>query len=234
MAARPPVAYDPTMTTVLLVEDDPAISEPLARAFGREGYEVRAHGTGKGALEEVSGADIIVLDLGLPDIDGLDVARQVRAQGLTTPILMLTARSEDTDLVVGLDAGADDYVTKPFRLAEQLARVRAQVRRASGEAIEDELAAGEIRVDVAAHRAFVASRELQLTTREFELLRVLVRGGGQVVSIDDVLKEVWGEDPTGTEQTLEMHVTWLRRKLGDDTDAPRLLLRDGVGYRLVV
>ena len=234
MAARPPVAYDPTMTTVLLVEDDPAISEPLARAFGREGYEVRAHGTGKGALEEVSGADIIVLDLGLPDIDGLDVARQVRAQGLTTPILMLTARSEDTDLVVGLDAGADDYVTKPFRLAELLARVRAQVRRASGEAIEDELAAGEIRVDVAAHRAFVASRELQLTTREFELLRVLVRGGGQVVSIDDVLKEVWGEDPTGTEQTLEMHVTWLRRKLGDDTDAPRLLLRDGVGYRLAV
>ena len=234
MAARPPVAYDPTMTTVLLVEDDPAISEPLARAFGREGYEVRAHGTGKGALEEVSGADIIVLDLGLPDIDGLDVARQVRAQGLTTPILMLTARSEDTDLVVGLDAGADDYVAEPFRLAELLARVRAQVRRASGEAIEDELAAGEIRVDVAAHRAFVASRELQLTTREFELLRVLVRGGGQVVSIDDVLKEVWGEDPTGTEQTLEMHVTWLRRKLGDDTDAPRLLLRDGVGYRLVV
>lgn len=234
MAARPPVAYDPTMTTVLLVEDDPAISEPLARAFGREGYEVRAHGTGKGALEEVSGADIIVLDLGLPDIDGLDVARQVRAQGLTTPILMLTARSEDTDLVVGLDAGADDYVTKPFRLAELLARVRAQVRRASGEAIEDELAAGEIRVDVAAHRAFVASRELQLTTREFELLRVLVRGGGQVVSIDDVLKEVWGEDPTGTEQTLEMHVTWLRRKLGDDADSPALLLRDGNGYRLVV
>ena len=213
------------MTTVLLVEDDPAISEPLARAFGREGYEVRAHGTGKGALEEVAGADIIVLDLGLPDMDGLDVARQVRVQGLTIPILMLTARSEDTDLVVGLDAGADDYVTKPFRLAELLARVRAQVRRASGEAIEDELTA---------HRAFVASRELQLTTREFELLRVLVRGGGQVVSIEDVLKEVWGEDPTGTEQTLEMHVTWLRRKLGDDADSPALLLRDGNGYRLVV
>ena len=132
------------MTTVLLVEDDPAISEPLARAFGREGYEVRAHGTGKGALEEVSEADIIVLDLGLPDMDGLDVSRQVRAQGLTTPILMLTARSEETDLVVGLDAGADDYVTKPFRLAELLARVRAQVRRASGEAAEDELSVGDI------------------------------------------------------------------------------------------
>lgn len=222
------------MTTVLLVEDDPAISEPLARAFGREGYAVRAHGTGKGALAEISGADIIVLDLGLPDMDGLDVARQVRAQGLTTPILMLTARSEDTDLVVGLDAGADDYVTKPFRLAELLARVRAQVRRASGEAIEDELVAGQIRVDVAAHRAFVASRELQLTIREFELLRVLVRGGGQVVSAEDILKEVWGEDPTGTVQTLEMHVTWLRRKLGDDADSPALLVGDGAGYRLAV
>ena len=219
---------------MLLVEDDPAISEPLARAFGREGYEVRAHGTGKGALEEVSGADIIVLDLGLPDIDGLDVARQVRAMGLTTPILMLTARSEDTDLVVGLDAGADDYVTKPFRLAELLARVRAQVRRASGEAAEDELVVGQIRVDVAAHRAFMGQRELQLTIREFELLRVLVRGAGQVVVNEDILKEVWGEDPTGTPQTLQMHATWLRRKLGDDVDAPALLLADGEGYRLSV
>ena len=117
------------MTTVLLVEDDPAISEPLARAFGREGYEVRAHGTGKGALEEIAGADIIVLDLGLPDMDGLDVARQVRSRGLTTPILMLTARSEATDLVVGLDAGADDYVTKPYSYRELLARLKAVLRR---------------------------------------------------------------------------------------------------------
>ncbi|WP_026048895.1 response regulator transcription factor [Actinomyces timonensis] len=220
------------MTTVLLVEDDPAISEPLARAFGREGYEVRAHGTGKGALEEIGEADILVLDLGLPDMDGLDVARTVRAQGLTIPILMLTARSEDTDHVVGLDAGADDYVTKPFRLAELLARVRAQVRRASGEAAVDQLAHGDIRVDVAAHRAFVGSRELQLTVREFEFLRVLVRGAGSVVDSDDILREVWGEDPTGSESTLGMHATWLRRKLGDDVDAPAILLAEGAGYRL--
>ena len=219
---------------MLLVEDDPAISEPLARAFGREGYQVRAHGTGTGALAEVQDADIIVLDLGLPDMDGLDVARQVRAQGLATPILMLTARSEETDLVVGLDAGADDYVTKPFRLAELLARVRAQVRRASGEATEDELIVGDIRVDVAAHRAFVGSRELQLTTREFELLRVLVRAGGEVASGEDILKEVWGEDPTGNPQTLQMHVTWLRRKLGDDEERPALLLAQEDGYRLAI
>lgn len=228
------VAYHHNMTTVLLVEDDPAISEPLARAFGREGYEVRAHGTGQGALAEVADADIIVLDLGLPDIDGLDVARQVRAQGLTTPILMLTARSEAADMVVGLDAGADDYVTKPFRLAELLARVRAQVRRASGEATEEELACGDVRVDVAQHRAFVGSRELQLTTREFELLRVLVRAGGQVAASEDILKEVWGEDPTASQQALDMHVTWLRRKLGDDADAPTLLLADSEGYRLAL
>ena len=222
------------MTTVLLVEDDPAISETLARAFGREGYEVRAHGTGKGALAEVADADIIVLDLGLPDIDGLDVARQVRSQGLTTPILMLTARSEATDLVVGLDAGADDYVTKPFRLAELLARVRAQVRRASGEPTEEDLSVGDVRVEVAQHRAFVGSRELQLTTREFELLRVLVRAGGAVTASEDILKEVWGEDPTASQQALDMHVTWLRRKLGDDVEAPALLVADAGGYRLSV
>ena len=222
------------MTTVLLVEDDPAISEPLARAFGREGYTVRAYGTGARALEEAAGADIIVLDLGLPDIDGLDVARQVRAQGLSTPILMLTARSEESDLVVGLDAGADDYVTKPFRLAELLARVRAQVRRASGEVTEDELVAGQVRVDVAAHRAFVGARELQLSIREFELLRVLVREAGAVVSSEDIRREVWGEDPTGSEQALAMHVTWLRRKLDDDEAAPALLVAEGAGYRLAV
>ena len=195
---------------------------------------MRAHGTGKGALAEVADADIIVLDLGLPDIDGLDVARQVRSQGLTTPILMLTARSEATDLVVGLDAGADDYVTKPFRLAELLARVRAQVRRASGEPTEEDLSVGDVRVEVAQHRAFVGSRELQLTTREFELLRVLVRAGGAVTASEDILKEVWGEDPTASQQALDMHVTWLRRKLGDDVEAPALLVAYAGGYRLSV
>ena len=222
------------MTRVLLVEDDPAISEPLARALGREGYEVLASSTGREALTNVEGADLVVLDLGLPDMDGLDVAREIRADGGRVPILILTARTDEVDMVVGLDAGADDYVTKPFRLAELLARVRAQVRRASGEATEDELTAGQVRVDVAAHRAFVGSRELQLTTREFELLRVLVRGAGAVVRNEDILKEVWGEDPTGTQQTLQMHVTWLRRKLGDDVDAPSLLLAVDDGHRIAV
>ncbi|MFD1504369.1 response regulator transcription factor [Georgenia yuyongxinii] len=222
------------MTNVLLVEDDPAISEPLARALGREGYEVRPHGTGQSALDDLSnGADLVVLDLGLPDMDGLDVARHIRSQGLTLPILVLTARADEVDLVVGLDAGADDYVTKPFRLAELLARVRALLRRAGGEVTdEDELSAQDVRVDVAAHRAFRGTRELHLTAKEFELLRVLVRDAGSVVGRETLMREVWGTDPTGSTKTLDMHVSWLRRKLGDDANDPKYITTvRGMGFR---
>jgi DNA-binding response OmpR family regulator len=156
------------VTRVLLAEDDPAIAEPLARALGREGYEVQVHGTGQGAIDGAFAADLVVLDLGLPDMDGLDVARWIRNQGLTTPILVLTARADEVDLVVGLDAGADDYVTKPFRLAELLARVRALLRRSGADlGDDDEIAAQDVRVDVGAHRAFQGPRELQLTAKEF-------------------------------------------------------------------
>ena len=220
------------MITVLLVEDDPAISEPLARALGREGYEVRAHGTGRGALAEVDGADLVVLDLGLPDMDGLDVAREIRSSGRVVPILILTARTDEVDMVVGLDAGADDYVTKPFRLAELLARVRALLRRTGGESAEGDLVAQDVRVDVSAHRAFVADRELQLTAKEFDLLRVLVREAGSVVERETLMREVWGSDPTGSTKTLDMHVSWLRRKLGDDASAPRYISTvRGMGFR---
>lgn len=222
------------VTNVLLVEDDPAISEPLARALGREGYEVRPHGTGQSALDDLSnGADLVVLDLGLPDMDGLDVARHIRSQGLTLPILVLTARADEVDLVVGLDAGADDYVTKPFRLAELLARVRALLRRAGGEVTdEDELGAQDVRVDVAAHRAFRGTRELHLTAKEFELLRVLVRDAGSVVGRETLMREVWGTDPTGSTKTLDMHVSWLRRKLGDDANDPKYITTvRGMGFR---
>ncbi len=222
------------MTNVLLVEDDPAISEPLARALGREGYDVRPHGTGQSALDDLTnGADLVVLDLGLPDMDGLDVARNIRNQGLTLPILVLTARADEVDLVVGLDAGADDYVTKPFRLAELLARVRALLRRAGGEVTDDdELTAQDVRVDVAAHRAFRGARELHLTAKEFELLRVLVREAGSVVGREALMREVWGTDPTGSTKTLDMHVSWLRRKLGDDANDPKYITTvRGMGFR---
>ncbi len=222
------------MTQVLLAEDDPAIAEPLARALGREGYDVHVQGTGQGAIDGASTADLIVLDLGLPDMDGLDVARTIRSAGLTTPVLVLTARAEEVDLVVGLDAGADDYVTKPFRLAELLARVRALLRRSSGTEAgdEDELRAQDVRVDAAARRAFQGERELHLTAKEFDLLRVLVAANGAVVGREQLMRDVWGSDPTGSTKTLDMHVSWLRRKLGDDANSPRYITTvRGMGFR---
>lgn len=221
------------MTRVILAEDDPAIAEPLARALGREGYDVIVHPNGQGAIDGAAEADLIVLDLGLPDVDGLDVARAVRSKGLTVPILILTARADEVDLVVGLDAGADDYVTKPFRLAELLARVRALLRRTHGDPVdEDELHAQNIRIDVAAHRAFQDDRELHLTAKEFDLLCVLVAAAGTVVSRETLMREVWGADPNGSTKTLDMHVSWLRRKLGDDANAPRYISTvRGMGFR---
>lgn len=220
------------MTTVLLVEDDPAISEPLARALGREGYEVRAHGTARGALNEVATCDLIVLDLGLPDMDGLDVAREIRTRGLTVPILILTARTDEVEMVIGLDAGADDYVTKPFRLAELLARVRALLRRSVNETSETELYAQDVTIDLAAHRAFVSERELSLTAKEFDLLRALVLEAGNVVPRDELMREVWGSDPQGSTKTLDMHVSWLRRKLGDNASSPHYITTvRGMGFR---
>jgi DNA-binding response OmpR family regulator len=221
------------MTQVLLAEDDPAIAEPLARALTREGDNVNVQGTGQGAIDNASAADLVVLDLGLPDMDGLEVARAIRQKGLTTPVLVLTARADEVDLVVGLDAGADDYVTKPFRLAELLARVRALLRRTHGDPTEaEEITAQDVRVDVAAHRAFQAGRELHLTTKEFELLRVLIASAGSVVNRDSLMREVWGSEPIGSTKTLDMHVSWLRRKLDDDANNPRYITTvRGLGFR---
>ncbi|MCF2705952.1 response regulator transcription factor [Arcanobacterium haemolyticum] len=221
------------MTNLLLVEDDSAISGPLMRALTREGYAVSLAETGRDALAAMeSRPDLIILDLGLPDMDGLDVARQVRSRGWDFPILILTARTEEVDMVVGLDAGADDYVTKPFRLAELLARVRAQLRRSEHVDGSDTLKAGNVSVDVAAHRAFVGDTELQLTGKEFELLTILVRHAGAVVSREDLLREVWGVQGDDSTKKLDMHISWLRRKLGDDVADPKYIVTvRGMGFR---
>jgi DNA-binding response OmpR family regulator len=220
------------MTRIVLVEDDPTISEPLTRALGREGYDVEWHGTGMGGVGAADEADLVILDLGLPDIDGVDVARRIRDKGLQVPILMLTARADEVDLVVGLDAGADDYVTKPFRLAELLARVRALLRRRVAEDGGGELSVAGVRVDVAGHRAFVDDRELQLSGKEFDLLHLLVANAGSVVSRDTLMREVWEADAGAPSKTLDMHVSWLRRKLGDDASDPTYITTvRGMGFR---
>ncbi len=225
--------YHHPMTRVLLAEDDASISEPLARALRREGYEVEVREDGPTALDAglQGGIDLVVLDLGLPGMDGLEVARRLRAEGHTVPILVLTARADEVDTVVGLDAGADDYVTKPFRLAELLARVRALLRRGSSEPAVAPATHG-VRIDVESHRAWMGEEELQLTAKEFDLLRVLVRDAGRVVTRDQLMREVWDTTWWSSTKTLDMHISWLRKKLGDDAANPRYIATvRGVGFR---
>ncbi|WP_299443017.1 response regulator transcription factor [uncultured Phycicoccus sp.] len=220
------------MTKVLLAEDDPAISDPLARALRREGYEVEVCTDGESALEHaLQTPDLVVLDLGLPKMDGLEVCRRLRAEGSSVPVLVLTARADEVDTVVGLDAGADDYVTKPFRLAELLARARALLRRGVVDGADGE---GDplIDIDPEGRRVFLRGDEVQLTGKEFELLRVLVANEGKVVSREKLMRDVWDSAWYGSTKTLDMHISVLRRKLGDDAAHPRYITTiRGLGFR---
>jgi DNA-binding response OmpR family regulator len=218
------------MTSVLLAEDDPAISEPLARALRREGYDVGVAADGPGTLEaaRAGGIDLIVLDIGLPRLDGLEVCRRIRSAGQSIPVLILTARADEVDTVIGLDAGADDYVTKPFRLAELLARVRALLRRGAS---ETRVVQG-VRIDTDARRAWLGDDEIELTSKEFDLLALLVAEAGKVVTREQIMRQVWDSKWWGSTKTLDMHVSWLRRKLGDDAHSPRFITTvRGVGFR---
>ena len=226
------------MKRLLLVEDDAAIARPLIRALEREGFAVEHLEAGAAAPERVDAGDIdlVVLDLTLPDVDGLDVCRQIRARHEVLPIVMLTARREEVDVVVGFDAGADDYVAKPFRVAELVARLRARLR-VTPTAVEagdkGQVSAGDVRVDRAAHRAFLAGTELDLTPKEFDLLHLLVTEAGHTVERARIMREVWDEHWWGPTRTLDMHVSALRRKLGDDPANPRRIVTvRGVGFRL--
>jgi DNA-binding response OmpR family regulator len=218
------------MAELLLVEDDAAIAGPLIRALERAGHTTRWVMTGGDAETAVFDdlPELVVLDLGLPDIDGLDVCRHLRSVHERLPVIVLTARGEELDIVEGFEAGADDYMTKPFRLSELLARIRARLRAVTATRI----ASDDISVDTAARRAWQADRELGLSTKEFDLLAELVRGSGTVVRRELLMDRVWGTDFLGSTKTLDVHMAWLRRKLGDDAASPRYITTvRGIGYR---
>jgi DNA-binding response OmpR family regulator len=222
-----------TVSVVLLAEDDSAIADPLSRALQREGYAVEVVTDGLSALEfaDAGRADLLVLDLGLPGMDGLEVCRRLRSSGRGLPVLMLTARADEVDFVVGLDAGADDYVAKPFRLAELLARIRALMRRQAPGAVE----VNGVKMDLAARVVTVDGQEITLANKEFELLRVLIQRAGQVVTREEILAEVWDDSPERkNSKTLDMHMSWLRRKVGDlgpRATERRIATVRGVGFR---
>jgi DNA-binding response OmpR family regulator len=215
---------------LLLAEDEDGARLALAHALRREGYEVEDVPDGLQAARLGVEGDhaLVILDVEMPGLDGLEVCRRIRAARPTVPIMMLTGRDAELDAVQGLDAGADDYVAKPFRFAELLARVRAQVRRSAPEI----LTAGDVRVDTSARRAFHGDAELHLSPREYDLLAYLVANAGRSVTRDQVTRAVWEGEWFGSPKTLDMHVLALRRKLGDDAKAPRHVVTvRGVGLR---
>jgi two-component system response regulator RegX3 len=216
---------------VLLVEDDTAIATPLAKGLQREGLTVTRVGTGIGALELLPTVDLVLLDLGLPDIDGYEVCRQIRATS-TVPIIVVTARGEEVDRVIGLELGADDYVVKPFGLRELIARIRAVTRRtvgASGGGDPDVRTIGPLVIDRRTHRATLDAEALELTPKEFDLLAFLASDPGRTRSRREILEEVWDPHWYGPSKTLDVHMASLRKKLGDPGWVETVR---GVGFRL--
>ena len=230
----------PRKPKVLFVEDEASISGPFSKALAREGFEPVVARTAARALElaEQIEPDIVLLDLTLPDGDGRDVCRALRRRS-SVPILMLTARGTETDRIVGLELGADDYVVKPFSGAEVIARIRAVLRRTSAAGAEagtppprEPVTVGELEVDPGARRARLGGEELQLSRKEFDLLAELIGHAGRVVTREDLMARVWDENWFGSTKTLDVHVRWLRQKLGDAPESSRYLHTvRGVGFR---
>jgi DNA-binding response OmpR family regulator len=230
------MSTSPDQPIVLLVEDEASIAEPFARALEREGFSPVVASTAAAARDLFAQRrpNIVLLDLTLPDGDGRELCREWRRES-QVPIIMLTARGTETDRVVGLELGADDYVVKPFSVAEVAARIRAVLRRAAPDraAQHERVSIGALAIDPATRSATINGAELGLTRKEFDLLARLAREPGMVVSREDLMADVWDENWFGSTKTLDVHIGFLRRKLGDDAAAPRYLRTvRGVGFQL--
>ncbi|MBE1486743.1 response regulator [Plantactinospora soyae] len=224
------------MARVLVVEDEESFSDALSYLLRKEGFEVSAAATGTAALTEFdrTGADIVLLDLMLPEMSGTEVCRQLR-QRSQVPIIMVTARDSEIDKVVGLEIGADDYVTKPYSPRELVARVRAVLRRRGNETVEPgtpTLAAGPVRMDIERHVVTVDGAAVQLPLKEFELLELLLRNAGRVLTRGQLIDRVWGADYVGDTKTLDVHVKRLRSKVEPEPSTPRFIVTvRGLGYK---
>jgi two-component system response regulator RegX3 len=223
------------MTRILIVEDESSLSEPLAFLLGREGYEIEIAADGPAAIAEFdkNGSDLILLDLMLPGISGTEVCREIRTRS-QVPIIMLTAKDSEVDVVVGLELGADDYVTKPYSTRELLARIRAVMRRRVEDEAEDSaiLEAGDVRMDVERHTVAVRGSETAMPLKEFELLEVLLRNSGRVLTRGQLIDRVWGADYFGDTKTLDVHIKRIRSKIETSPSEPSMLVTvRGLGYR---
>lgn len=227
------------MTVVALIEDDARIREAMARALTDRGHAVRSSSTGMAGLQEVvdDRPDVVILDLGLPDIEGRELLKMLRAVS-TVPVIVATARDDDAEIVRTLDAGADDYIVKPFSADQLEARIRAVLRRGESGAAPGSaggtISVGELTIDPAKHEAFLGGAPLDLTRKEFELLQYLAINTGHVVTKRQLLADIWQQPYGGADKTVDVHLSWLRKKLGETAAEPRYLRTiRGVGVKLV-
>jgi two-component system response regulator RegX3 len=223
------------VTRILIVEDESSLSEPLAFLLGREGYETTIAADGISAVAEFdrNGSDLVLLDLMLPGMAGTEVCREIRSRS-SVPIIMLTAKDSEVDIVVGLELGADDYVTKPYSTRELLARIRAILRRRVEDDDDRELVleAGGVRMDVERHTVTVGGKDTPMPLKEFELLELLLRNSGRVLTRGQLIDRVWGADYFGDTKTLDVHIKRIRSKIESTPSEPTMLVTvRGLGYR---